>query len=94
MDELACQVQYGGLATVRVEIDVPPTPPDPNRPPPIPKTPPAPTTPTDEPPPEPVDDPPAESEPRPPYTVEHKRLRWMRTGSMLQPAATPGRQVG
>ena len=49
MSELACQVQYGGLATVRVEIDVPPTPPDPNRPPPIPKTPPAPTTPTDEP---------------------------------------------
>jgi hypothetical protein len=58
------------------------------------KTPPAPTTPTDEPPPEPVDDPPAESEPRPPYTVEHKRLRWMRTGSMLQPVAKLGRQVG
>ena len=59
---------------IRAEIDVPPTPPDPNRPLPlpIPKTPPAPPTPTDEPPPEPVDDPPAESEPKPPYTVEQR----------------------
>jgi hypothetical protein len=53
------------------QLDVPPTPPDPNRPLPIPKTPPpAPPTPTDEPPPEPIEDPPAESEPKPPYTVE------------------------
>jgi hypothetical protein len=62
--------QHSGRDLIRAELDVPPTPPDPNRPLPIPKTPPAPTTPTDEPPPEPVEDPPADSEPKPPYTVE------------------------
>ena len=66
------RAQYSGRDLIRAEIDVPPTPPDPNRPLPIPKTPPAPPTPTDEPPPEPIEDPPAESEPKPPYTVQHE----------------------
>ena len=74
MSELDSCVHHSGRGSVCAEIDVPPTPPDPNLPPPSPKTPPAPTTPTDEPPPQPVDDPPAESEPKPPYTVE-KMLR-------------------
>jgi len=74
MSALDSCVHHSGRESVRAEIDVPPTPPDPHMPPPRPKTPPAPTTPTDEPPPEPVEDPPAESEPKPPYTVE-KMLR-------------------
>ena len=69
MSERDSRAQHGGRDQIRAEIDMPPTPPDPNRPLPIPKTPPAPPTPTDEPPPEPVEDPPAESEPKPPYTV-------------------------
>jgi hypothetical protein len=63
------RAQHSGRDLIRAEIDVPPTPPDPNKPLPIPKAPP---TPTDEPPPEPVQDPPAESEPKPPYTVEER----------------------
>ena len=73
MSEQDSRAQYSGRDLIRAQIDVPPTPPDPNRPLPIPKTPPAPPTPTDEPPPEPVEDPPAESEPKPPYTVEQTR---------------------
>jgi hypothetical protein len=69
MSQRDSRAQHSGRDLIRAEIDVPPTPPDPNRPLPIPKTPPAPPTPTDEPPPEPVEDPPAESEPKPPYTV-------------------------
>jgi hypothetical protein len=69
MSEQDSRAQHNGRDWIRAEIDVPPTPPDPNRPLPIPETPPAPPTPTDEPPPEPVEDPPAEPEPKPPYTV-------------------------
>ena len=72
MSEQDSRAQQSGRDLIRAEIDVPPTPPDPNRPLPIPKTPPAPPTPTDEPPPEPVEDPPAEFEPKPPYTVEQR----------------------
>ena len=72
MSERDSRAQDSGRDLIRAEIDMPPTPPDPNRPLPIPKTPPAPPTPTDEPPPEPVEDPPAESEPKPPYTVGGK----------------------
>ena len=75
MSEQDNRAQYIGRGLIRAEIDMPPTPPDPNRPPPIPNTPPAPPTPTDEPPPAPVDDPPAESEPKPPYTVASLPLR-------------------
>ena len=69
MSERDSRAQHSGRDLIHAEIDMPPTPPDPNRPLPIPKTPPAPPTPTDEPPPEPMEDPPAESEPKPPYTV-------------------------
>ena len=72
MSERDSRAQHSGRDLIRAEIDMPPTPPDPNRPLPIPKTPPAPPTPTDEPLPEPVEDPPAESEPKPPYTVEQR----------------------
>lgn len=75
MSEQHSRAQNSGRGLIRTQIDVPPTPPDPNLPLPIPKTPPAPPTPTDEPPPEPVEDPPAESEPKPPYTVEQTRWR-------------------
>jgi hypothetical protein len=49
MSEQDSRAQHSGRDLIRAEIDVPPTPPDPNRPLPIPKTPPAPPTPTDEP---------------------------------------------
>ena len=81
MSEQDSRTQHSRRDLIRAEIDVPPTPPDPNRPLPIPKMPPAPPTPTDEPPPEPVVDPPSEYEPKPPYTVEHRtvmRRRWRR----------------
>lgn len=78
MNQLDCRLQHGRRGMVRAEIDVPPTPPDPNWGPPAPQTPPAPPTPTDEPPPVPVQDPPAESEPKPPLTVDnHRRGRWL-----------------
>jgi hypothetical protein len=78
MGESDCDVLHNGRGLVRAEmLDTPPTPPDPNRRPPIPDTPPAPTTPTDEPLPEPVKDPPAESEPKPPYTVENGMQTWL-----------------
>jgi hypothetical protein len=43
MSEQDSRAQHSGRDLIRAEIDVPPTPPDPNRPLPIPKTPPAPT---------------------------------------------------
>jgi hypothetical protein len=69
MTEQDSRAQLRARDLIRVQLDVPPTPPDPIEPPPIPETPPPPT-PTDEPPPVPVEDPPAESEPKLPYTVE------------------------
>jgi hypothetical protein len=69
MSEHDGRTQHSRRDLIRAEIDVPPTPPDPNTPLPIPQAPPAPPTPTDEPPPAPVDDPPAESEPKRPYIV-------------------------
>ena len=87
MSEQDSRAQHSGRDLIRAQIDVPPTPPDPNRPLPIPKTPPVPPTPTDEPPPEPVEDPPAESEPKPPYTVEQTRLRLPATGRQFSESA-------
>ena len=45
MSKQDIRAQHSGRDLVRAQIDVPPTPPDPNRPLPIPKTPPAPPTP-------------------------------------------------
>jgi hypothetical protein len=84
MNQLDSRLQHGRRGMVRAEIDVPPTPPDPNRAPPAPQTPPAPTTPTDEPPPVPVQDPPAESEPKPPLTVDNQTWSMAGTGHRMK----------
>jgi hypothetical protein len=89
MSERDSRAQHSGRDLIRAEIDMPPTPPDPNRPLPIPKTPPAPPTPTDEPPPEPVEDPPVESEPKPPYTVGGNRFFREFQGGVLPQRAAP-----
>ncbi len=84
MNKLDSRPQHDRRGMVHAEIDVPPTPPDPNRAPPVPQTPPAPPTPTDEPPPVPVQDPPAESEPKPPLTVDSQPWSVAATGHRVK----------